>query len=655
MGLGVALGAAHAQTDGAARWPSGFSTLSTSSAGNIVSSPTVGPDGTIYIGVEVGTSSSTSASGRVFAINPNGTQKWVFTAPDWVDSTPAVATDGTVYFGCWNGVLYALAADGTKRWEYKAGSFIASSPALGPDGTIYVGVGSNLVAVNSNGTLKWVFPAADWIDSSPAVGPDGTIYVGSWDNNLYAVRPDGAEKWRYTTDDNIVNSPAIAADGTIYVGSRDVRLYALNANGTLKWSYDSADTIESAPALAADGTIYLTTTGGRLIALSRDGAERWRYPAASATALNAIYSSPAVRADGSVIFGSSNNAIYAVRADGSLLWQTALGDWSDSSPLVTNDGTIYIGCSDKKLYSLASTAGAQVTDWAQFRRDPRRNGWEPLGAVANTTGRLTNLAVRTFAGAGDSTLIVGFVVGGGSGSRSLLVRGVGPTLTNFGVTGVLTNPRIAAYAGSSVMAENDDWRTAANWSTIASTATAVGAFPLAENSLDAALFNTFPARPYTVHVAGSGGGTGIALMEAYDTGGSGSARLTNVSARSAVSTGAGVLIVGFFVNENTRAVLVRGVGPTLNTAFGLGDALANPQLKVFQSGQIIAENNDWSQSSNASAVASAASSVGAFALPASGSQDAAVLLTLPPGSYTAQVSGVNNTTGVALVEVYEVP
>src|SRR5688572_15644344 len=173
------IGTARAQSDGSSRWPGPFTTLSTSISGEIVSSPAVGPDGTVYIGVRVGSASSANPSGILFALNPNGTEKWRFTAPDWIDSTVAAAADGTIYFGCWNGVLYSLRADGTKRWEYKAGAFIASSPAISADGTLYVGAGSNLVAVNSDGSLKWSFPAADWIDSSPAIAPDGSIVVGS--------------------------------------------------------------------------------------------------------------------------------------------------------------------------------------------------------------------------------------------------------------------------------------------------------------------------------------------------------------------------------------------------------------------------------------------------------------------------------------------
>lgn len=641
---------AHAQTDGSQRWA--FTTLSTAMPGAILSSASAGPDGTLYIGVEVGTATSTLASGRLFALNPNGSQKWVFTAPDWVDSTPAVGGDGTVYFGCWNGVLYAVRPDGTKRWEYKAGSFIASSPALGSDGTLYIGAGSDLVAVNPDGTLKWSFPAVDWIDSSPAVGPDGTVYVGSWDNHLYAVTAAGEEKWRFATDDTIVSSPAIAADGTVYFGSRDVRVYALAPNGTLRWSFDTGDTVEGSPVLGADGTVYVGSTGGRMFALNRDGTERWRYPAAGQPALNAIYSSAAVRADGSIVFSSSNDALYALRKDGTLLWREAIDESGDSSPLVTSDA-IYLGAADKKLYAFNSTAGSLATDWPQFRRDPQRTGWQPFGAVEATQGRLINLSVRTFSGTDADTLIVGFVVGG-SGGRSLLIRGVGPTLAGFGVSGVLANPRITALAGDVVLATNDDWGTSANAGTISSTAAGVGAFPLPVGSLDATLLSSFSAGGYTVQVAGAGGATGVVLVEAYDAGGSASAQLVNVSARSAVGASSdGVLIAGFVVDQSTRAILVRGIGPAL-AGFGVEGAMANPRLKVFQHEKVVAENDDWSAAADAAGIASTAARVGAFELP-EGSEDAALLLTLPPNGYTVQLSSVDGASGVALIEVYAVP
>jgi hypothetical protein len=220
------------------------------------------------------------------------------------------------------------------------------------------------------------------------------------------------------------------------------------------------------------------------------------------------------------------------------------------------------------------------------------------------------------------------------------------------VAGVLADPRITLFADGSPMASNDDWGQAANVSNISATASAVGAFPLPGGSRDSAWLNTLAAGGYTVQVGGADGATGVALMEAYDAGGGGGARLANVSARSAVGTDAGILIAGFVVHEGASTILVRGVGPGL-APFGVTGALADPQLQIFRETQLVAENNDWS-ASNASALASTAQAVGAFALPG-GSKDAALLVTLTPGAYTAQVAGVNGTTGVALVEVYEVP
>jgi outer membrane protein assembly factor BamB len=649
LGLGL-VSVAQAQADGARRWA--FTTLSTATAGTILSSPAVGPDGTVYVGVEVGAASSAAPSGRLFALTPAGAQKWVFNAPDWIDSTPAIAADGTVYFGCWNGVLYSLRPDGTKRWEIKAGTFIASSPALGADGTIYVGAGSSLVAVNPDGSLKWSFPVGDWVDSSPAIAPDGSIVVGSWDNSIYALRPDGTEKWRYATGGNVTGSPAVAADGTVYVGSRDANVYALNADGTLRWRIDTTDTVEASPVLGPDGTVYVATTGGRMLALDRDGAERWRYPAAGQPALNAIYSSAAVRSDGTIVFGSSNNALYALRPDGTLLWRSAMDDWSDASPLVTGD-TIYLGAADKKLYAFASSAGLAASDWPQHRRDPARNARAPAATVVGGgTGRLINLSVRTTAGSGDDALIVGFVVAG-AGGRSLLVRGIGPTLGRFNVNGVLADPRIALYAGSAQIGSNDDWGLAANAAAIASTASAVGAFPLVAGSLDAAALNSFAAGGYTVQVAGANGASGVALMEAYDAGGGATARLANVSARSVVGAGADILIAGFVVQGGACTILVRAVGPGL-VPFGVGGTLVDPELGVFREAQAVAANNDWSASGNATLLAATARAVGAFDLPGA-SRDAVVLVTLQPGAYTAQMSGVGGTTGVGLLEVYQVP
>lgn len=272
--------------------------------------------------------------------------------------------------------------------------------------------------------------------------------------------------------------------------------------------------------------------------------------------------------------------------------------------------------------------------------------------AASSAGRLVNMSIRTNAGIGDNTLIVGAALGGAgtSGNKAVLLRAVGPTLGGFGVSGALADPVMTVFLGSTQIAVNDDWDASAG-----AVFASVGAFAFANGSRDSAIYNsTIPAGSYSIQIVGKNNGTGIALAEIYDATPSASfgattARLVNVSARTQVGTGDNILIAGFVIGGQTSArVLVRAVGPTL-TAFSVAGALADPKLEIYNGATKTAENDNWD-----AATAATFASVGAFNF-APGSRDAALVATLAPGSYTAQVSGVGNTTGVALVEVYELP
>ncbi|MBL9187979.1 MAG: hypothetical protein JNK23_10905 [Opitutaceae bacterium] len=264
-------------------------------------------------------------------------------------------------------------------------------------------------------------------------------------------------------------------------------------------------------------------------------------------------------------------------------------------------------------------------------------------------GRLINLSVRTSAGTGAETLIVGFVVGG-TGNKQVLVRAIGPALAGFGVPGVLAEPRLSLHSGPAEMAVNAGW---GGTPALASAFGAVGAFALNATSRDAALLSNLGAGAYSAQVTSATGATGVALVEAYDadTAGSGT-RFINLSARTVAGTGAQTLIAGFVLSGNVpRTLLIRGIGPTLGT-FGVAGALAHPRLELRNAANaVVATNAGWG---GAPALAAAFVPVGAFALPAT-SGDAALLVSLAPGAYTAQVAGVGGGTGVALVEVYEVP
>jgi len=227
--------------------------------GWVDSSPAIGSDGTIYVG---------SRDCYLYAINPDGTLKWKFGTSDLVDSSPAIGSDGTIYVGSWDSYLYAINPDGTLKWKFGTSDLVDSSPAIGSDGTIYVGSDdSDLYAINPDGTLKWKFRTGDWIRSSPAIGSDGMIYVGSGDYYLYAINPDGTLKWKFGTGGRVDSSPAIGSDGTIYVGSGDYYLYAINPDGTLKWKFKIGDVVLSSPAIGSDGTIYVGSLDGYLYAI----------------------------------------------------------------------------------------------------------------------------------------------------------------------------------------------------------------------------------------------------------------------------------------------------------------------------------------------------------------------------------------------------
>jgi hypothetical protein len=269
--------------------------------------------------------------------------------------------------------------------------------------------------------------------------------------------------------------------------------------------------------------------------------------------------------------------------------------------------------------------------------------------------RISNLAIRSRAGGTDQMLIVGFAIGPATavGNQTILLRGIGPTLAGFGVPDVLSNPQLTLFTGAHSSHVNDDWGGDPR---IVTAGQQVGAFALPDpRSLDAAIYDSrFGAGTYTAHLMGPAGATGVALAEIYDASGAAtttSPRLINVSARTQVGTQADILIAGFVIaGDSGKTVLIRAVGPTLGN-FGVFGTLRDPKLELFRGTTKLHENDDWG---GATPLATTFSNVGAFALTAQ-TKDSALLLTLPPGSYTAQVSGVNNATGIALVEIYEVP
>lgn len=322
-------------------------------------------------------------------------------------------------------------------------------------------------------------------------------------------------------------------------------------------------------------------------------------------------------------------ATLQVQATGSgpLLYQwtkdgVILTDVEGSSLILTRAARADVG---RYAVRVSNAAGSVVSETAV------------VTVVAGVESRMTNLSVRTSVGS-EAPLIVGMVVAGGE--KPVVLRAVGPTLTGFGVPSAMLDPRISFFQGSQKVGENDNWGGSKS---MADTFASVGAFALPAASLDASLVPTVTGAA-TVQVSGGSGGT--VLVEAYDAGNP-QARLINLSARNHVGRGGDVLIAGFTISGTLpKTVLIRGIGPTLKT-FGVAQTLADPKLDVYSAGRLIAENDTWAES-----LQSSFASVGAFAL-SPGSKDAALLVTLAPGSYTVQLSGADGGVGEGMIEVYD--
>lgn len=312
------------------------------------------------------------------------------------------------------------------------------------------------------------------------------------------------------------------------------------------------------------------------------------------------------------------------------------------------------------LKSLTALAAGTYTVVATNSAGPTTSSPATLAVTsvaAVDATRLVNLSILTTAGPGAKVLTVGAVVGplNFSGTLPLVIRAVGPTLGTFGLTGVLADPTLTLNASgvTAPLATNDNWGGGAP---MIAAFSSVGAFALS-SPLDSAALSSATPGGYTVQVTGKDSSTGLVIAEIYDastTRTAASPRLINLSTLTEIDSGS-TLAVGFVLRGATaRTVLVRGIGPTLGTLFGLGGVMTDPKLELFNNdtGAKVTENDNWGGDAQ---LMDAAASVGAFALADTATKDAVLLVTLPPGAYSARVSGIGTSAGTAIIEVYELP
>jgi hypothetical protein len=256
---------------------------------------------------------------------------------------------------------------------------------------------------------------------------------------------------------------------------------------------------------------------------------------------------------------------------------------------------------------------------------------------------LANIASRVQVGTGDRLSIAGFIIAGDSSQpKAVAIRGLGPSIQNGStpIPGRLTDPVLELHdATGAVISTNDNWRGAQ-----AAEIQNRGLAPLDER--ESVIIASLPAGSYTAVLRGAGGSTGIGLIEVYDLDQRADSRLLNLSARGFVGTGADVLIGGLTGRSVTKRLLLRALGPEL-AGHGVAGRLTDPALELHDgNGAILAANNNWKDASNSSEITG-------LGLAPSDDREAAILISFPPGVYTAIVRSPGELgTGVALLEAY---
>jgi hypothetical protein len=268
------------------------------------------------------------------------------------------------------------------------------------------------------------------------------------------------------------------------------------------------------------------------------------------------------------------------------------------------------------------TALTALSNTLQFSVDPTVAGPQ--------AGQPLNISTRMSVQTGDNVLIGGFIITGSS-PKKVIIRAIGPSLP---VSGKLADPTLELHTSDGTVVFNDNWREAQEQEIIESTVAPA-------DDLESAIVATLPPGAHTAIVRGNNDGTGVGLVEVYDLDAGSASKLANISTRGPVQTGDNVMIGGFIVGGTEPAkILVRAIGPSLSLAGKLED----PVLELHDFNGTTFNNDNWRETQEAEIIAST--------IPPTSDNESAILATLTPGPYTAIVRGKNGTTGIAVVEAY---
>ncbi|MEO5719509.1 MAG: hypothetical protein ABIR29_13190 [Chthoniobacterales bacterium] len=530
---------------------------------------------------------------------------------------------------------------------------------LGGDHSEALAINSSGQAVGNSARADSLIHATLWSDgqitdlgtlpggaTSYATGINDAGQITGWSDTLQAgtsfPRPDHAFIYENGQMTDLGNISATGQFANFSHGT------AINASGEVTgWSV--TDSFETHAFLYSDGRMTdLGTLGGsksRGRAINDAGeVVGWSY-LPNDLAAHAFLVSGGPMLDLGTVSGSNDSYAVGINASGTIIGNSSASDIG--GPFVGSAGSGLVNLNtyiDTFLQVITGAIG--INDAGQILADGTTDNFMEneylLTPIVVMERHFANISTRLEVGTSDNVLIAGFIIQGPPGFiEQVVVRGIGPSLAGFGVANPLANPTLELHgAGGALIATNDNWKDTQE--------AEINATQLAPtNVLESAIVRTLPPGAYTAIISGAGGGTGVGLAEVYDLEEMSAVSVVNISTRGLVGTGDNVLIGGVIITGTDPVnVVARAIGPSLGN-FGVEGALQDPTLELHDINGNVTTNDNWRDTQEDELVADQ--------LAPTDDRESALAALLAPGVYTVVVAGKNNTTGVALIEFYQLP
>lgn len=558
---------------------------------------------------------------------------------------------------------------GTASTAYGVIRISSGSDVDTTDGVFAIRGSTGAGIVNAASTRKFVSGQPERLEWASPVGSKLVNIVatmGSSTKTVAADLPDrGHFDWivpDFATSGSFATPPEVGANGTLslsitFKSSSGITLSSANLSAAGAVVYPTTITFGATPAIGpgSNATISATTNSGSSVTFSS------RTPAVCTISGSTTVSGQVA---GTCIVDASalGDTTHAAASTGTLSFTVGSTQTVTfkGPTLVTVNGTTSLTASSTSGLAVSfrsltgATCGVSGTTVSGLATgtcivEASQAGNSNFSAAAPVTQsfpvmvntdipRLVNIATRANVKTGDDVMIAGFIISGEK-KKQVLIRARGPSLAAapFNVPGTLGNPTMTLYSGATPIDSNDDFASHTN-------ANSIPASYRPTDAKESAILATLSPGAYTAIVSGVGQTSGVAIVEAFEMD-LPEVPLINIATRANVQSGDNVMIAGLIIQGNApKTVLIRARGPSL-AAFGVAGTMSDPYMRIYSGATVIYENDDWGTNTNAAAITATGNAP-------TDAKEAAVLVTLAPGAYTAIVSGVNGSAGVGIVEVF---